>query len=97
MDANRSRNRLAPTITSPVTMPRYSRTGRPSTIMVVVLNMIMKLPQIRPGWPVEAPSLLFKSSEQDGPSKERKGVVEGKGVSGLVDRGGRSFIKKINR
>src|SRR3546814_11678700 len=40
IDANRSRNRLAPTITSPVTMPRYSRTGRPSTLLVVVLNIL---------------------------------------------------------
>src|SRR3546814_16842180 len=39
MLANRSRKMLAPTMTSPVTMPRYSRTGRPSTVVVVVLNM----------------------------------------------------------
>src|SRR3546814_14293512 len=31
---------FAPTITSPVTIPRYSRTGRPSTTLVVVLNIL---------------------------------------------------------
>ena len=36
IEANRSRTLFAPTITSPVTMPRYSCTGRPSTSAVVV-------------------------------------------------------------